>query len=506
MIPLGGTPKDLNVKGPKRILIVDDNRVVLKVTAAKLQDYGYEVHTAEDGGGAISKLREVKPDMLLLDLNFPPDIAHGGGVPWDGLLLLSWLRRMTEAEHLQVIAITGGDLPDYKERCLEAGVLDIFLKPLDIEALVAMIRRALREAPRVQDPAPAPARSRARNGPAPELATSNSKSSATQAQRTESLPRKRILFVDDESDWRYMGELYLKECGYDVITTADGVSALAQASMVKPQMIVLDLNLAGQGGTTLLKMLVEANPGVPILIYTGMELADTEVSDLLKAGAFECLRKGSMEELLSAIARAIGESPEGSGVVSKGLSHARRGDLPPTESRQEVPGESQQASAESGEETETVSNTRNRMAPQQQSMSVLVIAGEGELRNSLRSFLEPHACAVSCVADGAEALERIQKTPIDLIVLDMAVSGMPLDEFYRALEGVKPELCQRIIFITNDDVHPTLDGFVRRVRGVTLWQPFPLEELLEAAQKVRDRASGSRSGEVSEAAVRALQS
>src|SRR5690242_5558332 len=67
----------------KRILVVDDNKVILKAMAMKLKSSGYEVLMAEDGSEAVSTARQQKPDLILLDINFPPDVAHGGGVAWD---------------------------------------------------------------------------------------------------------------------------------------------------------------------------------------------------------------------------------------------------------------------------------------------------------------------------------------------------------------------------------------------------------------------------------------
>lgn len=503
-IPFNKVPD--NVKSKRRILIVDDNRIVLKVTATKLEAYGYEVHTAEDGGSAISKLREVQPELLLLDLSFPPDIAHGGGVPWDGLLLLSWLRRMTEAEHLQVIAITGGELSQYKERCLEAGVLDIFLKPLDIEALVTAIRRALRQAPRVQQPAPTPGRRDDREENKLRRLPNNSVSRSEPVVSTDSDTRKRILFVDDESDWRYMGELYLKECGYDVTTTGDAVSALAQANTVQPHLIVLDLNLPDQGGETLMKLLVEAHPEIPILIYTGRELDQAQVSKLREEGAFDCLRKGTMEELLSVIGRAIGGGPGGTTMITKGAGDVTRGELQAAKIAQETCTSTEPLEAESPEKAKPASEAQahpETAVTETETESVLVIAREGEVRNSLCSFLKPPSFILNCVPDGENALKEIVKAKVDLIFFDMAVAGTPLDKFYHALESAKPELCRQIIFITNDDVHPALDGFVRRVRGVTIWQPFTLEELLEAAQTLRKRTKPA-SDKIAGGMVRAM--
>src|SRR5690242_7276263 len=55
----------------RRILVVDDDEVVRKSTAMKLKAHGYAVSTAGDGPSAIHAARSEKPDLILLDLNFP---------------------------------------------------------------------------------------------------------------------------------------------------------------------------------------------------------------------------------------------------------------------------------------------------------------------------------------------------------------------------------------------------------------------------------------------------
>src|SRR6267142_1548484 len=94
-----------NVKSPRKILLVDDNKIILQTTSTKLKAAGYQVLTAEDGGSAIRQVRQLQPDLILLDLNFPPDVGHGGGIPWDGLLILTWLRN-NGMHKIPVIVIT----------------------------------------------------------------------------------------------------------------------------------------------------------------------------------------------------------------------------------------------------------------------------------------------------------------------------------------------------------------------------------------------------------------
>ena len=75
---------------------------------------GFEVITTNEGALAVNIVRCEKPDLILLDICFPPDVGHGGGVPWDGFLILNWLRRMDEAVHTPVFIITGEDLSKYR--------------------------------------------------------------------------------------------------------------------------------------------------------------------------------------------------------------------------------------------------------------------------------------------------------------------------------------------------------------------------------------------------------
>jgi len=127
----------------KKILVVDDCVIILKTLSSKLTAQGYDVVTAEDGGEAVSTVRREKPDLILLDLSFPPDVAHGGGVAWDGFLIMNWLQRLEEGKHIPVIVITGGDPAKVKDRALAAGAVSFFHKPINSDELLPVIAQAL---------------------------------------------------------------------------------------------------------------------------------------------------------------------------------------------------------------------------------------------------------------------------------------------------------------------------------------------------------------------------
>jgi len=128
--------------GKKKILVVDDDRVVVKALSLKLNSKGYEVLTARDGSEAISSVRQQKPDLILLDISFPPDVNNPFG---DGFGVMGWLKRVDEAATIPVIIITGGSAMEYEKKAKASGAIAFFHKPIEHEDLFAVIRETLGE-------------------------------------------------------------------------------------------------------------------------------------------------------------------------------------------------------------------------------------------------------------------------------------------------------------------------------------------------------------------------
>lgn len=130
-----------------KILIADDNVIILKTLSIKLKSRGYEVRTAMDGSTAVSCVRREKPDLIILDINFPSDGSHAGGISWDGFLILDWLRRMDQARDIPIIFITSGESARFRERALSVGAVAFFEKPINQEELLHVIHDAVGDPP-----------------------------------------------------------------------------------------------------------------------------------------------------------------------------------------------------------------------------------------------------------------------------------------------------------------------------------------------------------------------
>jgi CheY-like chemotaxis protein len=128
----------------KKILVVDDNEIILKTISLKLQGAGYRVVTALDGSEAVAAARKESPDLVLLDLSFPPDV---GGVEWDGFRIMEWFHHLETVRKVPVIIITGGEDERNKERAVSSGAVAFFNKPIDHDDLLKVIRATLNSKP-----------------------------------------------------------------------------------------------------------------------------------------------------------------------------------------------------------------------------------------------------------------------------------------------------------------------------------------------------------------------
>jgi len=137
-----------------KILVADDNVVVLKTVAIKLKSSGYEVRTAMDGSTAISCVRRERPDLIILDIDFQPEIARTGAIAWDGFLILDWLRRIDEVRDTPIIFITSGEPSKFREKALAAGAVAFFQKPVDQEEMLSVIRHTVGDPPESSQSSP----------------------------------------------------------------------------------------------------------------------------------------------------------------------------------------------------------------------------------------------------------------------------------------------------------------------------------------------------------------
>jgi CheY-like chemotaxis protein len=128
--------------GAKKILVVEDNAITLKILSSKLKAHGYDVLAAVDSSEAVAAVRKSNPDLIVLDLNLPTNPLFGGA-QWDGFGVMAWLKRMEPDQHIPTVVITSSDPQNTKQRALDAGAVAFFQKPPQDHEFFAAIDTAL---------------------------------------------------------------------------------------------------------------------------------------------------------------------------------------------------------------------------------------------------------------------------------------------------------------------------------------------------------------------------
>ncbi|CDO36879.1 response regulator [Novosphingobium sp. KN65.2] len=126
----------MNDTAPPKLLLVDDEAALREPLAEYLSRQGFAVNQAVSAAEARSRLREEKPDLVLLDIMMPGE---------DGLSLC---RHLVEAQDLPVIFLTARGEATDRIVGLEIGADDYVVKPFEPRELVARIRSVLRRSSR----------------------------------------------------------------------------------------------------------------------------------------------------------------------------------------------------------------------------------------------------------------------------------------------------------------------------------------------------------------------
>jgi two-component system KDP operon response regulator KdpE len=120
----------------KTILIVDDDRDLLRGLAIRLRAEGYQVAMAPSAGSVVAAAVGVAPDVILLDLGLPDG---------DGLAVLSRLQAIVATASIPIVVLTARDL-SWAPRAFERGAIAFLEKPVDDDELFAAIDMALEHA------------------------------------------------------------------------------------------------------------------------------------------------------------------------------------------------------------------------------------------------------------------------------------------------------------------------------------------------------------------------
>ena len=118
----------------QRIVVADDDPIVIKFLTAIFQDEGFEVRTADDGEKALKVISEGRPDLVILDLVMP---YH------DGFEICQKIRSTPATAKVPVIILSMKEREQDALRAFEVGADDYIRKPFNALELVARARKLM---------------------------------------------------------------------------------------------------------------------------------------------------------------------------------------------------------------------------------------------------------------------------------------------------------------------------------------------------------------------------
>lgn len=110
---------------------------------------------------------------------------------------------------------------------------------------------------------------------------------------------------------------------------------------------------------------------------------------------------------------------------------------------------------------------------------VLLLEDDPAFKEIMTDFLRESDFEVIAVVNGVEGVHQVLAGDFEVILCDMMMPTLPGDMFFRAVERMRPHLCDRFIFMTGHRNNAKVNDFITSVNGTILTKPFHVDDLLE---------------------------
>jgi DNA-binding response OmpR family regulator len=505
----------------KKILVIDDDPKICKGLNIRLKFAGYEVRSAEDGVAGLKLALEFKPDLVILDIMMP--VGGGFSVAY---------RLREQAPELPVIFITASKQPQLREMTEKLGAVSFFEKPYEFEELLAAVKKASQSESRG---AATPESSPKPESIAQRIATANSPTSVPQPDprghplslrlqneiikprdnpnppsrqamtgpepeasqriaKQDSRPTvKKILVVDDDADGTVLQAIKqgLNHADYQMFIAADGESGLNLAMKFNPDLVILDIDMSGGGGRSVIRRLQQHAPALPIILiltgrHTGMRDTTGNVSFLEKP--YEAC------QLLKLVAEALAAAPP---------QHPKTEFPAPAPLKVEPPAPTTPKNAPDLPLPNLRIATSSSNAPKSQPETVgitgrnkiLIVEDDRRIAMALALRLQNAGQEVVQAFDAMSGVEAAITHQPDLILMDISLPGGSGLVVAQRIQSVIPKPTP-IIFLTASQQPGLRQKALALGAAGFLEKPYNPEDLLAKIQgallAAMDKAPGSR--------------
>ncbi|HRD66637.1 MAG TPA: response regulator [Candidatus Competibacter sp.] len=249
-----------------KILIIEDNKMNMKLVRSLLQLKQFEVIEAEDGEKGIKLAAEQLPNLILMDIQLP-------GI--DGLTATSILKKNPLTKHIPVVALTSHAMRGDAQKARGAGCEGYITKPIDTRLFIDNIMQYLQA-------------NNSDNGLPKQIELKN----VIEEKKPDNKSRCAILIVDDELRNIKLMTAILAAEPYEVLQATNGEQALLMINSHKIDLVLLDVMMPGINGFEVTQ-LIKNNPKtkhIPIILVTALDGQENK-QKAKEAGADEFLTK-----------------------------------------------------------------------------------------------------------------------------------------------------------------------------------------------------------------------
>ena len=117
---------------PKRVLIVEDNELNMKLFSDLLDAHGYETFQTREGLKAIEMAKEHQPDLILMDIQLP-EVS--------GLEVTKWIKDDASLKDIPIVAVTAFAMKGDEKRIRDGGCEAYISKPITVSSFLATVRQ-----------------------------------------------------------------------------------------------------------------------------------------------------------------------------------------------------------------------------------------------------------------------------------------------------------------------------------------------------------------------------
>ncbi|NOQ68252.1 response regulator [Patescibacteria group bacterium] len=271
----------------KKILIMEDEKILQDLLKKKLEKEGYDVLAVDDGEEGLKVVGNYMPDLLLLDIMMPKV---------DGFEVLEKMKKDKILSSIPVMIMSNSGQPVEIKRAISLGIVDYIVKvDFDPDEVVKMVKKFFTDS------------NYARIKKNSDVADVNKKEKEEEEEEEEEVIGEeviekeknktgaRVLLVEDDDFLRKICRTKMEREGFNVSVAINGKEALKKIIEGDPQIVLLDIILPIMDGFEVLKRVKEdpSKSSVPIIMLTNLG-QESEIEKGFKLGAEDYIVKAHL--------------------------------------------------------------------------------------------------------------------------------------------------------------------------------------------------------------------